>query len=84
MPREGQIFGKGWLGHTQRIDATGDLCKYNCETNRWNLLPLTPNVWTYLDFGDIEAHTAVHSMESDGIELTLVQIDHGHLIGLVR
>lgn len=43
-----------------------------------------PSVQTYLDFGDVEAHAAVHSMESDGVELPLVQIDHGHLTGLVR
>lgn len=39
---------------------------------------------THLDFGGIEADTAVHSMESDGVELALVQVDHGQLIGLGR
>lgn len=39
---------------------------------------------THLDFGGIEADTAVHSVESDGVELALVQVDHGQLIGLVR
>lgn len=39
---------------------------------------------THLDFGAIEAHIAVHSMESDGVELALVQVDHGQLIGFVR
>lgn len=39
---------------------------------------------THLDFGGIEANIVVHSMESDGVELTLVQVDHGQLIGLVR
>lgn len=39
---------------------------------------------THLDFGGIEAGAAVHSVEDDGVELTLVQVDHGQLIGLVR
>lgn len=39
---------------------------------------------THLDFGAIEAHIAVHSMERDGVELALVQVDHGQLVGFVR
>lgn len=39
---------------------------------------------THLDFGGSEAGTAVHSLESDGVELALVQVDHGKLTGLVR
>lgn len=38
---------------------------------------------THLDFGGREAG-AVHSLESDGVELALVQVDHGQLTGLVR
>lgn len=39
---------------------------------------------THFDFGGSEAGTAVHSLESDGVELSLVQVDHGQLTGLVR
>lgn len=39
---------------------------------------------THLDFGAVEAHVAVHSMERDGVELALVQVDHGQLVGFVR
>lgn len=39
---------------------------------------------THLDFGGSEAGTAVHSLEGDGVELALVQIDHGQLSGFVR
>ncbi len=39
---------------------------------------------THLYFGGTEAGAAVHSVESDGVELTLVQVDHGQLIGFVR
>lgn len=38
---------------------------------------------THLDFGGCEA-AAVHPLESDGVELALVQVDHGQLTGLVR
>lgn len=38
---------------------------------------------SHLDFGGIEAGTVVHSLESDGVELALVQVDHGQLIGLI-
>lgn len=39
---------------------------------------------THLDFGGSDASAAVHSLESDGVELSLVQVDHGQLAGLVR
>lgn len=39
---------------------------------------------THLDFSGSEASTAVHSLESDGVKLALVQVDHGQLTGLVR
>lgn len=38
----------------------------------------------YLDFADVGANAAVHSMKSDGVELALVQVDHWQLVGLVR
>ena len=42
------------------------------------------SIMTHLDFGGINTGVAVHSMESDGVKLALVQVDHGQLIGLVR
>lgn len=42
------------------------------------------SIMTHLDFGGTNACVAVHSMESDGVKLSLVQVDHGKLIGLVR
>lgn len=38
---------------------------------------------SHLDFGGSEASTAIHSLESDGVKLPLVQVDHGQLIGFV-
>lgn len=38
---------------------------------------------THLDFGGRKAGAAVHPLESDGVELPLVQVDHGQLTGLV-
>lgn len=38
---------------------------------------------THFDFAVGEAGTAVHSLESDGVELSLVQVDHGQVAGLV-
>lgn len=49
----------------------------------WNFFFLG-SVLTYLDFCDVGANTAVHSMESDGVKLALVQVDHRQLVGLVR
>lgn len=39
---------------------------------------------THLDFGGAGAGAAVHAIQSDGVELALVQVDHRQLIGLVR
>lgn len=38
---------------------------------------------THLYFGGSDASRAVHSLEGDGVELSLVQVDHGQLAGLV-
>lgn len=59
----------------------------NADTEGWNLLPncckSNPFLISHLDFGGIETDTAVYSMESDGVELSLVEVDHGQLTGLV-
>lgn len=41
-------------------------------------------IMTHLDFSGTNTCVAVHSMESDGVKLSLVQVDHGQLIGLIR
>ena len=38
---------------------------------------------THFDFGGCEASTAVHSLQGDGVELSLVQVHHGQLVGFV-
>lgn len=38
---------------------------------------------THLDFRGGEAGAAVHSLQSDGVELAFVQVNHGQLTGLV-
>ena len=39
---------------------------------------------THFDFGAAEVGAAVQAMQSDGVELALVQVDQGQLVGLVR
>lgn len=39
---------------------------------------------THFDFGGSEAGTTVHPLEGDRVELALVQVDHGQLVGFVR
>lgn len=43
-----------------------------------------PRNQPYLDFADVGANAAVHSVEGDGVELALIQVDHWQLVGLVR
>lgn len=41
------------------------------------------NVFSHLHFVARDPSTAVHSLQGDGVELTLVQVHHRNLCGLV-
>lgn len=43
-----------------------------------------PNSCTHLDFGGSEAGTAVYSLQSDGVKLAFVEVNHRQLAGFVR
>lgn len=49
-----------------------------------NVVFLMMSTVTHLDFGGVEAGSVVHPVESNRVELALVQVDHGQLVGLVR
>lgn len=59
--------------HNQQAQKTNqELWRVISNIKKKILAFLTVSTWTHLDFGGVEADIAVHSMESDGVELALV------------
>lgn len=69
-----------YVRYTQK---TKQILENNLEQKQ-SLLSWWCVTMAHLDFGGSNAGAAFHPMESDGVELSLVQIHHGELAGLVR